>query len=340
MSKFQPDFNEFLKVLKKEKPSRPVLYELFMNNEVYSYFSRKKPPIGGTDLDWQKFSIDGFHAAGYDYAMVSVSHFHFPSKRHSDVQTISLNDGFMVTDEESFGKYPWVNPDDCDYTNLKAIGEYLPEGMKVKIMGPGGVLENVIALTGYDNLCYLIYDEPELVQQLFDSVGSRLLRHYEKCLEYDCVGVIMSNDDWGFKTQTMLSVEQMRKYVFPWHKKIADLAHKNNRPVLLHSCGYAEEIMDDIIDFIGFDGKHSYEDIILPVEENYKRWGDRIAILGGIDVDLLTRGTAEEIKARCNQMLDLAEEKGSYALGSGNSIPTYIPIKNYAAMIETAWDRR
>ncbi len=31
------------------------------------------------------------------------------------------------------------------------------------VMGPGGILEILIALTGYDNLCLMLYDEPELV---------------------------------------------------------------------------------------------------------------------------------------------------------------------------------
>jgi uroporphyrinogen decarboxylase len=35
-------------------------------------------------------------------------------------------------------------------------------------------------------------------------------------------------------------------------------------------------------------------------------------------------------------MLDLAETRGGYALGSGNSIPEYVPQENYLAMISAA----
>ena len=81
-----------------------------------------------------------------------------------------------------------------------------------------------------------------------------------------------------------------------------------------------------------FDGRHSYEDKIIPVEEAYRRWGGRIAILGGLDVDFLIRSDEETIKKRARAMLDLAREKGGYALGSGNSIPAYIPKERYFAM--------
>ena len=41
-------------------------------------------------------------------------------------------------------------------------------------------------------------------------MGSRFVRYYEICGTFDSVGAMISNDDWGFKTQTMLSVGDMR----------------------------------------------------------------------------------------------------------------------------------
>ena len=204
--------------------------------------------------------------------------------------------------------------------------------MKLMVSGPCGVLENVISIVGYDNLCLMLYDDPELVQAIFDRVGGILLEYYEKCVVYDTVGLLMLNDDWGFNTQTMLSVADMRKYVFPWHKRMVEAAHRNGKLAVLHSCGYMADIMEDVIEDMKFDGRHSYEDNIIPVEEAYRRWGGRIAILGGLDVDFLVRSTPEEIVARAKNMLRLAEEKGGYALGSGNSIPYYIPNEKYFAM--------
>ncbi len=102
---------------------------------------------------------------------------------------------------------------------------------------------------------------------------------------------------------------------------------------MLHSCGYANDIMDDVIDYMNFDAKHSFEDIIFTVEDSYDKWGDRIALLGGIDVDFLIKSSPEQIKKRARNMLEKSFDKGGYALGSGNSIPEYIPVENYLAMI-------
>lgn len=157
-------------------------------------------------------------------------------------------------------------------------------------------------------------------------------------LSADTIGLLCASDDRGFNTQTFLSPEDMRKYIFPWHKKIVEVAHRNGLPCVLHSCGYFGDIIDDVIDDMGFDGRHSYEDNIMPVEQAYEKYSDRIVIMGGIDVNMLTVGRPDDIYARARALIEQTKERGNYMLGSGNSIPEYIPPENYLAMIRAAWD--
>jgi len=287
-------------------------------------------------LENLKLVVDAFAAAGYDYAPTLGSDFQFISGRHKEKHTISLNEGFMITDEESFEKYDWPSPSNFDFSRLEQIKPYLPEGMKLMCRGPGGVLENVITLTGYDNLCLLLFDNPVLVEALFNRVGQILFDYYEIALQYDTVGILMSNDDWGFKHQTFLSPQDMRKYVFPWHKKYADLAHEKKIPAALHSCGYLNDVMNDVISFMGFDGKHSFEDAIIAVEDFYEQYRERIAILGGIDLNFIIQHSEEEITARCRAMLRRVEGRGAYALGTGNSVPEFVPQDHFIALLRAA----
>jgi hypothetical protein len=46
---------------------------------------------------------------------------------------------------------------------------------------------------------------------------------------------------------------------YPWHKKIVDVIHDSGKPAILHSCGNLAEVMEDIIEDLHYDGKHSYE---------------------------------------------------------------------------------
>lgn len=89
-----------------------------------------------------------------------------------------------------------------------------------------------------------------------------------------------------------------------------------------------------------FDGKHSYEDNIQPVEEAYSQYHKQIAILGGIDVDFVCRAAPEKIYQRAKSMLALTAADGAYALGTGNSVPEYVPDANYFALLRAALDSR
>jgi uroporphyrinogen decarboxylase len=207
--------------------------------------------------------------------------------------------------------------------------------MKLILNAPNGVLENMMRLVGFESLCFLLADDPALAGEIFDAVGSRLLRYYQMGLEFSGVGAIIDNDDWGFKTGPMLSPDQLRRYVFPWHRRIIAAAHAAGKPVILHSCGNLEGLMDEII-ALGIDGKHSYEDNILPVEAAYERYAGRIAILGGIDVDFVCRSCPAAIRQRSEAMLERSRLRGGYALGTGNSVPAYVPDDGYLAMTSAA----
>ena len=325
-----PDFNNILSVLENKRPSRPTLFEFFMNDKL------TEDVVAPGETDAITRNILTFKNCGYDYVTARVSEFDFPTGNDThQAQTRSLNDA-AISDRQGFDNYPWKEVENCDFSALDEYERLMPEGMKLMISGPNGVLENVIRVTGYDNLCYMLIDDPELCRAVFDGVGSRMVKYYEKCVPHPSVGVVMCNDDWGFNTQTMISPQHMREYLFPWHKKIADVARKNGKPIVLHSCGKLSAVMDDIIDDIGFNGKHSYEDNILPVEEAYDQYGDRIAILGGIDLNFLCQSTPEQVYERAAAMLARTAEKGGYGLGSGNSIPEYVPLPNYYALIAAA----
>jgi uroporphyrinogen decarboxylase len=159
---------------------------------------------------------------------------------------------------------------------------------------------------------------------------------------WDNVGIVFQGDDMGFHSGTLVSPDVIRRYILPHHKKIAELAHGAGKLSLFHSCGNVYKLMDDLIDYVGVDAKHSFEDKILPVEEAYRRWGDRVAIMGGVDMDLLGRGTEDQVRARTREILEVCGVRGTgYCLGTGNSVANYIPVQNYLAMLDEGrrWNR-
>ena len=339
--KDEPDFENILKVIRREVPERPTLFEFFMNERFY----RTVAPGADDDVADRPHAdkllmIRAFVNAGYDYVTTHGSDFAFHYGDSHQQATRSQNEGAVITDRASFEDYRWPDPDDFSFDMLTDLAREMPDGMKTIVYTPNGVLENVTFLVGFENLCYMTMDDPELVQEIFDAVGARLVRYYELCLEHEAVGAVIGNDDWGFKTQPMLRPADMRKYVVPWHKRIVETAHAAGRPAILHSCGNLASLMDDIIDEIGYDAKHSYEDTIQPIEEAYEQYHDRIALLGGLGLDFVIRSEPEAVYQRARAMLDRAADRGGYALGTGNSVPEYVPDENFLALIAAATESR
>ncbi|MDO9615424.1 MAG: uroporphyrinogen decarboxylase family protein, partial [Bacteroidota bacterium] len=296
--KYPADFTQLEKVLRRQKPDRPVLFEYFVNGDLISFVNGESFAALDNRADQIRAIIRFFHKAGYDYATIPSRYFNafsFENTDHEKKATVSLNEGSAITDRKSFDSYNWPNPEQGDFYLLNNLALELPEGMKFIVSSPGGVLENVIDLVGFERLCFMIYEDEDLTKAIFNEVGSRLLRFYEICSAIEPVGALIVNDDWGFKTQTILSPDMLRQFVFPGHKKIVETIHQNGKYAILHSCGNLTEIMDIIVDELKYDAKHSFEDNILAVEQAWKLWHERIAILGGIDMDFLVRSEPEAI---------------------------------------------
>jgi len=333
----KPDFKNLLKVLRREVPDRPTLFEFYMNERIYS---RVVPEMNPTDqTSWFERFIQTFFRLGYDFATVLLPGFRFTDPDHMETkESFSLNACGVIADRNDFDRFEWPGPETADYELLNRLTPLLPKGMKLIPYTPDGILENVIRLMGLDVLCYTLIDDSQLVSDIFEQVGSRLLEYYKHVVQFDCVGACIANDDWGFKTSTFLSPDQFRRYVFPWYRRINEVVHNAGKPVILHSCGYFDQIIDDIIDDLGFDGRHSYEDAIVPVETAYEEYHERIAILGGIDVEFMCHNPPADVYQRSREMLARTSSRGAYALGTGNSVPEYLPDESYFAMIRAALD--
>jgi uroporphyrinogen decarboxylase len=239
-----------------------------------------------------------------------------------------------------FEAYPWPVAERISYRAIEYLNGVVPEGMKISV-NLGGIFENSSWLMGLESFSYALADQHDLVAAICRRVGELTCSAATHAVGIDHVGMVFLGDDLGFATGTLISPAVLREYVFPHHRRLVEIGHAADKPVLLHSCGNLTRIMDEIIE-LGFDAKHSFEDKIMPVEEVSRRWGGRISILGGVDVDLLARGSEAEVRRRTRQILESCSATGTgYCLGTGNSVANYIPPRSYLAMLDEGrrWNR-
>ncbi len=343
-----PDFNRLEKILKKNDiPDRVPFFELFSNIEQEILNSIETEEIKGiTDLknnnpeiQQLKQHITYMYTLGYDYVSVGANNMGFPQKEKLRTETKEGEREYVtasqstISSREDFEKYPWPDMSKIDYSPVEKASKIIPEGMKNIPLGPGGVLENVMWLLGYEGISFLLYDDEQLVKDMFEAVATRIIKYFDTLASFDIVGAVILGDDMGFKTQTMLSPEMYRKYLFPWHTKIAETIHKHGKPAILHACGNLKEVMDDIIN-CGWDAKHSFEDAIEPVWEAKKKYSNKIALLGGFDMNKISQFSEDSIRSHTRFLMEKCAPDGGWALGTGNSVANYVPVHNFLTMLE------
>ncbi len=346
-----PDIELFKDViLRKRIPKRPPFVELLFDELIIKDISEKYLGVKWVEPTedreskkiYYKNLINFWYRMGYDYVRISGG-LGFPAEGRIAKDTATISRGErnwqeegkgVITSWEDFERYPWPKIEEENLWYYEFVSENLPEGMGMLICPSSGVFEVANALFGYQTLCYLLYDDPSLTKAVFDKVGEGILNFYKKLSGLKHLYGFFQGDDLGFKTGTLISPEDIRKYILPWHKKFVDLAHQNDLIYIFHCCGNIESLMEDLIEDVKIDAKHSFEDEIMPVAEFKKKYGNRISVLGGVDMDKLCRLEEKELRRYVRNILDECMEGGGYALGSGNSIANYVPVKNYLTMLD------
>jgi uroporphyrinogen decarboxylase len=247
-----------------------------------------------------------------------------------------------IQNRSDFDAYPWSELPDRYWkvaaSRFDALSKSLPPGMKAAGGIGNGVFELSEDLVGFEYLAYMTVDDPELLDHLYGKIGDLMVEIWSVFLDRyaDGFAVCRFGDDLGFKTSTLVSPKMIRQFILPQYKRVIDLIKAAGKPFLWHSCGNIFAIMDDVL-ALGIDAKHSNEDAIAPFDKWISLYGDRIGLLGGIDVDLLcTEDPGEIIKIVYERGKRFRMTAQGYALGSGNSIPDYVPVDSYLALVEAA----
>lgn len=253
-----------------------------------------------------------------------------------------------IQNREDFEKYQWDVIHDRFFDrfdeDFQLLTEVIPDGMKV-IGGVGnGLFECVQDVVGYESLCMISFDDPELYADLFKSVARVNLSIWKTFLDRysDLMCVCRFGDDMGFKTAPLLPPDDIRTHIVPGYKTIIELIHSYNKPFLLHSCGSIFDVMEDLITVSGIDAKHSNEDAIAPFSDWVEKYGDRIGNFGGVDTDLVCQPDVGKVKEYMDELLSQVDGKPGIAIGSGNSIPDYTDVDAYLTMNESvcSWRSR
>ncbi len=353
----RPDIAKFTRILAgKEKGTAPPLIEYLVDEVVLepivTVLLGRPWTNEGPDRESQKSYLDNFIEfwvrMGYDFVRFErglpfqIKQILAPDAAPGSAKQRAWAEEHSgsIQSWEDFERYPWPKVEEMDFFPFEYLNANLPDGMGLLTCHAGGIFEHLSWIMSLEGLGLALIDDPGLVRAVSNQIGGLFLSFYKHLLDLDRVAAIFAGDDMGFRTGTLISPSDLRKYCLPWQARFAAMAHGKGIPYHLHSCGNIMAVMEDLVETVGIDGKHSFEDAILPVEEFQARYGDRIAVLGGLDVHILASSTQDGVRQKTRALIEACGKRGRYAIGSGNSIPSYVPVENYLAMIDEALDQK
>ena len=333
-----PDFSRLAAALRREEPDRVPFFEAEIAAPIQESFL-------GREIESGRDEIEFYVRAGYDFVPV-LPPFFTPRLMRKAADDGGLSEGdrerAWLTESEGIIKtmkdveqFPWPRAEEVDFSSFYEMAELLPPKMKIiGMLSPAAVFGNTSQSMGLQNFSYALYDDPALIEALFEIIGSTYLKIANRLVTMPRLGAVFMSDDLAHTTGLLASAQLYRKYVFPWYKKIGEVLQNAGLPFIFHSDGNIIPVLDDLAD-CGIRAIHPIEPLAMDIVEVKKRFGDRFCIFGNIDLEhTLTRGTTREVEELVKKRIRELAPGGGWGLAASNSVPDYVKPENYRAMVE------
>ena len=186
----------------------------------------------------------------------------------------------------------------------------------------------VVLSMGWDHFSYALYDDPILIETLFDLYSdwyARAVRHI--CdLGFD---FIWAGDDIAFRSGPMISPRMFREVFMPSYRRVAEAIQL---PWIFHTDGNFLPILDDLLS-LGMDALHPLEPDAVEIGEVKDLVSGKVSLVGNIEINMLSLATPKEVESLTKDTIKKAAFDGRFILSSSNSITRSCQVKNVLAMI-------
>jgi len=189
-------------------------------------------------------------------------------------------------------------------------------------------------LCGMEQLLMSYVQDPGFARDL-GKIAVEYNRELHRLAVEAGVDVFVLGDDYAHKLGTMMSPDHFREFILPGLTEVVQNIKDAGACCIKHTDGNIWAIIQDLVD-TGIDALGPLEPAadmdLLRVKE---RLGDRICVVGNVDVDLLCRGSVEEVRAATQSLVRRVSPGGGHILSSGNTITSAVRAENFRAMVET-----
>ncbi|HRJ41882.1 MAG TPA: uroporphyrinogen decarboxylase family protein [Caldilineaceae bacterium] len=191
-----------------------------------------------------------------------------------------------------------------------------------------GVFWQLREWCGFENLCMMFLDDPDLVTEMIALWEQFVLDTLTPILDRVTPDYVQFNEDMAYKGHSMISPAMVRQFILPTWCKWANLLHQHSCPIIcLDSDGYVAQLIPLWIE-AGFNCTFPIEvaagNDLVAYREKY---GTAMAFLGGIDKRALAVGgsTMRQEVMRVAPVI----QSGGYIPGCDHGVPPDISWPNF-----------
>jgi len=210
------------------------------------------------------------------------------------------------------------------------------KGQKAVFWLMRGVFVRSWRLIGMTNYMLNVYANPEFLHLLAKIMLEYSLAQLDLLVEAG-LDILVIEDDIATDKGPMISFEHFETFINQYNRQIVERAHQKGLKVVRHSDGNLWPLLDLLLE-TGYDGINPLEPQAgMDIKKVKSYCGNRICLLGNIDcVDLLPRGTQEEVEQAVIQTIKDGATGGGLILCSSNSLHQGVNPENCIAMFQAA----
>ena len=193
-----------------------------------------------------------------------------------------------------------------------------------------GLTQPILSL-GTENFCFALYDNRTLVEKLLDIYFDWMVEVADRICQMG-FDAFWTTDDFAFKTGLLFSPALFKDLLVPRYRRVLE---KVTIPWILHSDGNITESMEMLLD-LGVSAIHPNEPEAMDIRAMKKTYGDRICLMGNVDMNLLAGGKPDEVDKEVRELIRDIGPGGGYILTSGNSMASFLNAECVLALAKAA----
>lgn len=192
--------------------------------------------------------------------------------------------------------------------------------------------ERAWTLRGIPNLLTDLYDNPDFVNTLLNTIADYNITQIREALKYD-IDAVYFGDDWGMQRGLQMGPRMWHQFIYPVLKRMYGVVRAAGKFVMIHSCGDVDELFDSLIG-IGVNCFNPFQPEVMDVDDLMRQYRGRLAFHGGLSTQrTLPYGSVEDVRREARHLLELGRD-GGYIFAPAHDVEGDVPLENMLAFIE------